>query len=410
SADHRLIESTVMIDVNYTVAGGSLARLTLVSEGGYLADQGLGMRSSHVATFAQNEQVLLFLRAKGDRLVLVDEESGKYRVANNLAANANEVDHSLTALATLYALVAAELQGRQRPLTLPADWASREPVENAVEAASLSEFVYEDLRWAGVDPQVHFVVNPFGPETGGPDGSAEDFLAALTNPARTWSIVPGAALGFLYNGPTSATDVAYNGVNEVIFFPAGQTSVAGRSRVWFDQDRTILEADFWLNSDLDWDTTGQPTNNELDVESAALHEFGHWLGLGHDTEPDAAMYSTLQTGSVRRTLHPSDIAGITYIYPCPVASCIPAVYADETPTPSATPSPTNSPAASATLADLPTITTTISPSPTPPLTLSPTATLSLTQPAPVTPTMAPTTGNPPGGDRRTFLPLVAGDR
>ncbi|HIH75646.1 MAG TPA: matrixin family metalloprotease [Methanosarcina sp.] len=34
-----------------------------------------------------------------------------------------------------------------------------------------------------------------------------------------------------------------------------------------------------FNSDKPWSTSGEP--NKIDVQSAATHEFGHWLWLGH---------------------------------------------------------------------------------------------------------------------------------
>jgi hypothetical protein len=402
SANHRWIESAATVAVRYALAGAAPPTVTIFSEGGYLPVEGMGMRASHAASFALGEEVLLFLRRDHARLVVTQEENGKLSVAHGVAANG--ALRWQASLATVYAAATSALQHQARAVMLPADWQSQEPAGNAVEPAAPSDFVFEDLRWPDVSPQIFFRANPFGPETGGPDGSAEQFLAALTNPAITWSVVPGAALAFFYEGPTPATDVDYNGINEVIFFPAGQNSVAGRARIWFDQNRFILEADLWLNSDLDWDATGDPATVELDVESAAIHEFGHWLGLGHDSDPNAVMYPSLTIGTLRRALHPSDIAGITYIYPCPATPCIPDEYQLETPTPTVTASATSMPGLTPTATETETPTNTPTPSPTDAAPPTATATLSPTQPA--TPTLVATLVEAPGGPLRTFLPMV----
>ncbi|KAF4401342.1 hypothetical protein G4B88_014183 [Cannabis sativa] len=58
-----------------------------------------------------------------------------------------------------------------------------------------------------------------------------------------------------------------------------------------------------------------PGQNEVDLESVALHEIGHVLGLGHDdTVPDAIMYSTFSYGLTKRNLHPDDIQGVRALY------------------------------------------------------------------------------------------------
>lgn len=402
-ADRRAIETEVTLGVHYMVAGAGPSVLTLHTEGGYLPEEGLGMVASHAATFRTGEEVLLFLRRAGERLVLVDEEVGKFSVRQGVAANgALRVQMRLE---ELYGLLGEGLLAQGRQTSTPSNWAVLEAGEADVRPASPEDFVFEELRWPGADPEIYFRANPSVPEAGGPDGSTEDFLAALTNAAVTWSIVPGAAFTLIYDGSISATDVEYNGVNEVIFFPGGQGSVAGRSRVWFNSERTILEADFWLNSDLDWDATGNPGPPELDVESAALHEFGHWLGLGHDSDSAAVMYFSLTTGSLRRALHPSDAAGISYIYPCPALPCIPEIYADPTETALSTELPTVTPTTTPTVTATQLPTATETPSPVQSETPGPSAPVGPTLPVRPTATIAPTTISQLG-DLHTYLPLV----
>ena len=58
-----------------------------------------------------------------------------------------------------------------------------------------------------------------------------------------------------------------------------------------------------------------PGSGQVDVESVAVHEFGHWLVLGHDSNPAAVMYAwfRLRPRSAA-ALSSSDVAGIQAIY------------------------------------------------------------------------------------------------
>ena len=61
-----------------------------------------------------------------------------------------------------------------------------------------------------------------------------------------------------------------------------------------------------------WSTTGAAT--ALDVESVALHEFGHILGLQHSTFPSAVMFPTIALGEIKRELAQDDRSGIVDLY------------------------------------------------------------------------------------------------
>ncbi|KAJ4702677.1 Metalloendoproteinase [Melia azedarach] len=66
-----------------------------------------------------------------------------------------------------------------------------------------------------------------------------------------------------------------------------------------------------FNADQAW---GVGANKGLyDLETTALHEIGHLLGLGHSSVEDALMYATLPAG-VTKGLHGDDIQGIKDLY------------------------------------------------------------------------------------------------
>jgi len=53
----------------------------------------------------------------------------------------------------------------------------------------------------------------------------------------------------------------------------------------------------------------------LDIETVALHELGHILGLYHSTDPGAVMYPTIGKNLKRRALQLDDKQGVRNLYP-----------------------------------------------------------------------------------------------
>ncbi|KAJ0102307.1 hypothetical protein Patl1_05971 [Pistacia atlantica] len=58
-----------------------------------------------------------------------------------------------------------------------------------------------------------------------------------------------------------------------------------------------------------------PGQYELDLESVAVHEIGHLLGLSHESgKPDSIMYDYFEYGKIKRELTADDIQGIRVLY------------------------------------------------------------------------------------------------
>lgn len=53
----------------------------------------------------------------------------------------------------------------------------------------------------------------------------------------------------------------------------------------------------------------------FDVETVALHEIGHILGLGHTNVPGSVMFPSVSSNFTLRTLTADDLAGIRQLYP-----------------------------------------------------------------------------------------------
>jgi len=54
--------------------------------------------------------------------------------------------------------------------------------------------------------------------------------------------------------------------------------------------------------------------DQIDLESVAVHEIGHLLGLDHSSDSNAVMYSKIPPGTVKRDLAQDDIDGIHALY------------------------------------------------------------------------------------------------
>ncbi|KAL5723776.1 hypothetical protein ACHQM5_007130 [Ranunculus cassubicifolius] len=72
--------------------------------------------------------------------------------------------------------------------------------------------------------------------------------------------------------------------------------------------------EFHYNADESWSTNPDPGMDEFDLESIAIHEIGHLLGLGHSEFPDAVMWGSYAPGARRRVLAQDDIQGIQTLY------------------------------------------------------------------------------------------------
>ncbi|KAK1549251.1 hypothetical protein Q3G72_008846 [Acer saccharum] len=67
------------------------------------------------------------------------------------------------------------------------------------------------------------------------------------------------------------------------------------------------------DADEQWAAGAAPGSNSFDLETVALHEIGHLLGLGHSRVEGAIMYPSISNG-VTKGLHQDDIRGIRVLY------------------------------------------------------------------------------------------------
>lgn len=167
-----------------------------------------------------------------------------------------------------------------------------------------------------------------------PGVSAADFSAAVRRAFDTWQQVPTANVSFESSGTTGVEPGQADGRTVIGFDDRPDLDrVLGATSYTFDtRTGAIVEADIFFNTTFDWSVASGGEPGRFDLESIALHEIGHLVGLGHsalgETElrpsggrrviaAASAMFPIARAaGSVDgRVLDPDDIAGVSDIYP-----------------------------------------------------------------------------------------------
>lgn len=337
NSSHTLIETVHKLAVRQSLVGVAPAEVTLYTDGGFLPAEGLGMFSSHTPTFAVGEETLVFIQQKNKRYQVVDGEAGKFTLLQNNVASAYYREH--LPLAQVATILTTTKRARQQTalLTAEGDTVSTAPANPPINRLQPWATTTPMPKWSGETPKITMQVNLNSTQIGSQAGNADQFLTAIKNALRTWSVVPDAGVTLLYSGTTTSTITSLNRQSELVFMKKGANSQLGQAQIWFTSGFVIIEADLWINDDYVLDATGSPTGGAIDLESVVLHELGHWLPLNHMANTNAVMYAVLGAGMRKTVLNSDDIAGLTALYPCPAIPCIDPEYAgDATATPTAT--------------------------------------------------------------------------
>lgn len=184
------------------------------------------------------------------------------------------------------------------------------------------------LRWQ-INPVRYFVT-----DRGVPGVSASAFQAAVARAFATWEAMPTATISFQFAGFTGAEPFDDDGISVLGFQSEPELErVLGATGFIVDAfTGEILESDIFFNSTFNWSTSDGGESGRFDVESVAVHETGHFLGLGHSALGETVQLSgdrrrVTASGSVMfpisfgtantadRTLQPDDIAGVSDLYP-----------------------------------------------------------------------------------------------
>jgi len=174
-------------------------------------------------------------------------------------------------------------------------------------------------------------------QTGSAQAPGDLTIDAVKRAMQTWTDVPSAYFSFSFAGTTAQNTSGNDEINIVVFDVRGENFTVGTTVLAFSRTLTRFDAlgyrsfdsDMVFNArDYQWTVDGG--QNAFDIETVALHEFGHHLGLDHcggkrdissansgcgPVVRNAVMYYAVAPNSRKRVLQPDDVAGLTQIYP-----------------------------------------------------------------------------------------------
>lgn len=307
-------EVTLAIERSFKGSQAPGARVTIDVPGGYFEGRTLLVGTS--PEFQAGERVVVFLRRlSSGRLRVTADFQGKLRV------DVGDVVEPLgLSIGQLEPVIEKASQGTLPPAEDPRASAAGAVVEPAyVTSAS----------WDPADIPVSFWTNA---DTGRPAQlSAAETEQAWASAFSTWEL-PGSTLTFQFAGTTTRTSAVdcdpHDGNNDItwgLFDPEHDPSVLAITLSCVSGSGRILDAEIEFDTDHygpAWrvDGSGACASSVFDLETVALHEAGHFLGLSHPSSNGCAgesavcpVMNAIYTG-VLRALCLDDIGGVGTLY------------------------------------------------------------------------------------------------
>jgi Matrixin/Carboxypeptidase regulatory-like domain len=182
------------------------------------------------------------------------------------------------------------------------------------------------IRWTSM-PVRYYITNRDVPGV-----TAPQLQASVQRAFSTWNVVPSMTIAGTFGGFVGAEPFDDDGVS-VIGFQSRPEMDRTLGATTFQIETTtgrIIESDIFINSAFPWSVASGGTSTAYDVESIAVHEVGHLLGMGHsalgETELKSPGRAVLGKAAVMfpiafprgnildRSLKADDVAGISDIY------------------------------------------------------------------------------------------------
>lgn len=150
----------------------------------------------------------------------------------------------------------------------------------------------ENVSWYQEDLPVYFKIHKSVPM---------EWVVPIGNAAHTWNKIFGKTVIVLKAwdfGPEISRNDGVNVIYAPKIWPKENEDKLAITKMWWAGNR-LIETDIVFNVEFyDFSSDG----SSFDIESLALHEFGHVLGLDHDTNTEKTMYKNLQSGIFKREL------------------------------------------------------------------------------------------------------------
>jgi hypothetical protein len=177
-----------------------------------------------------------------------------------------------------------------------------------------------------------FPIRYFVTERGTNGVTAQQFQTAISTSFGVWDAVDTADLSAEFAGFTAANPLSGDSMNVLGYQnrPDLDRVLAATNFIIDTQSGEVVESDIFFNTAFPWSTDAAGVSGRHDVQSIAVHEIGHLLGLGHsalgETEvmpggrrvlgAEAVMFPiAFAAGTIHdRTLKADDRAGITDMY------------------------------------------------------------------------------------------------
>jgi len=181
------------------------------------------------------------------------------------------------------------------------------------------------LHWAAF-PIRYFVTNRDVPGV-----TAPQLQQAVSSALTTWSAVPNVSISSQFVGFTGASPLSGDGMTVIGFQnrPDLDRTLGATSFTIDSVTGEVIESDIFLNGVFSWSVAPGGEAGRQDVESIALHELGHLLGLGHSAIGETELFGggrrvlgaetvmfpiAFAAGTLNRALRADDVAGLSDIY------------------------------------------------------------------------------------------------
>ncbi len=292
------IETKVSIYVENRIKGAPGEIVQVIVPGGII--NGHFMFVTDFPDFRIGQEVVVFLDKSCSKIV--GQIQGKVTIKDGLVLEMM-VDASLY-LDSVISLV----KGISPPVPFEDVFAGISTIEGYLDSLVFPSFGYDGLRWPVHEVSVYINENC-------EDVSGEG--KAIKTAMKTWSNVKADFL-FIYAGQTSTIETTQNNRNEAFFSNTNQNPDAIAWCSIMGHGLSISEVDLTFLEKYDWSDDNDPRHDEMDVQSIATHELGHFLcllDLYDQDDYEKTMYGYGSPGDISsRTLHQDDKDGIIHIY------------------------------------------------------------------------------------------------